>query len=167
MPDVDAKFPAGLSCSYLIGVSTGELIHKGGRQVSHDERQVLATVERMTAAFQNGDIENVMKVYENDAVVVFEPERPLSDPAVVRATFKQWFAMSPRFEYAGHDVLVAGDLAVHIAPWKMRGKAADGAPIEQSGLSVAVLRRQSDGRWLMVIDNPHGQHVPQPAAVNR
>ena len=85
----------------------------------------------------------------------------------MRATFKQWFAMSPRFEYAGHDVLVVGDLAVHIAPWTMKGKAPDGAPIEQSGLSVAVLRRQPEGRWLMVIDNPHGQHVPRPAAASR
>src|SRR5262245_8929157 len=121
----------------------------------------------MTAAFQNGDLENVMNAYEHNAVIVFEPGRPVSDPAVVRATFKQWFAMSPRFEYAGHDVLVAGDVAVHIAPWTMKGKAADGAPIEQSGLSVAVLRRQSDGRWLMVIDNPHGQHLLRPAPINR
>jgi len=135
--------------------------------MSHDEKQVLATVERMTAALQNGDFDNVMNAYENSAVIVFEPGRPVSDPTVARATFKQWYAMSPRFEYAGHDVLVAGDLAVHIAPWKMKGKAPDGASIERSGLSVAVLRRQSDGRWLMVIDNPHGQHLIQPAAVNR
>ena len=135
--------------------------------MSHDEKQVLATVERMTAALQNGDFDTVMNAYENNAVIVFEPGRPVSDPTVVRATFKQWHAMSPRFEYAGHDVLVAGDLAVHIAPWTMKGRAADGASIERSGLSVAVLRRQSDGRWLMVMDNPHGQHLLQAAAANR
>jgi ketosteroid isomerase-like protein len=31
-----------------------------------------------------------------------------------------------------------------------------GNPIEQAGLSLAVFRRQADGKWLMVIDNPHG-----------
>jgi ketosteroid isomerase-like protein len=133
--------------------------------MSDREKQVLATIERMSAAFQNADLENVMSAYETNAVVVFEPGRPVSDPAVVRATFQQWFAMAPRFEFAGHEVLVAGDLAVHISPWKMKGKAADGSPIEQSGLSVAVLRRQPDGRWLMVIDNPHGQRLLRPAAV--
>lgn len=31
--------------------------------------------------------------------------------------------------------------------------------IEQNGFSVVVLRRQADGRWLMVIDNPFGDHL--------
>jgi ketosteroid isomerase-like protein len=38
----------------------------------------------------------------------------------------------------------------------MTGKSPDGQEIKQSGLSVAVLRRQADGGWKMVIDNPHG-----------
>ena len=41
----------------------------------------------------------------------------------------------------------------------MKGKTPDGQGIEQSGLSVAILRKQADGEWLMVIDNPHGQHL--------
>ena len=41
----------------------------------------------------------------------------------------------------------------------MRATAPDGTKIQERGLSVAVLRRQPDGQWLMVIDNPHGQHL--------
>jgi ketosteroid isomerase-like protein len=41
----------------------------------------------------------------------------------------------------------------------MTGTAPDGTPIRQSGLSVAVLRKQADGKWLMVFDNPFGQHL--------
>src|SRR5262245_34302281 len=74
--------------AHLVVCSTRELIHKGDMQMSYDEKQVLATVERMTAAFQNGDFDNIMNAYENNAVIVFEPGRPVSDPAVVRATFK-------------------------------------------------------------------------------
>jgi len=45
---------------------------------------------------------------------------------------------------------------IWIAPWSMAGTTSDGQEIQQSGLSVAVLRRQADGGWKMVIDNPHG-----------
>lgn len=45
----------------------------------------------------------------------------------------------------------------------MAGVAPDGSPVTGSGLSVAVLRRQTDGRWLMVIDNPFGEVMPTPA----
>lgn len=60
---------------------------------------------------------------------------------------------------ASDEVLLAGDTAIHTAPWSMRATAPDGTPIEQRGLSVAVLRRQRDGSWLMVTDNPYGQRL--------
>jgi len=125
------------------------------------EHEVVGTVERMTAAFQCGDVDAVMKAYESGAVVAFEPGRPVKDSSLMRRTFHDWCALSPRFTYGGHEVLIAGELAVHLAPWQMRGTAPGGAPIEQGGLSVAVLRRQPSGEWLMVIDNPHGQRLLQ------
>jgi len=124
-----------------------------------DEKNVIAAVQRMTHAFHEGDIEGVMSSYEPRATVVFEPGEPVSDPARIRQMFQGMFPMNPRFEYSGHEVYVAGDTATHFAPWSMTAAAPDGSAIAQRGLSVAILRRQADGRWLMVIDNPHGQRL--------
>ena len=124
--------------------------------MTQDEQNVLATVETMTAALQNKDIAAVMAIYEPSATVAFEPGSPISDNAVLEQMFTGMAAINPVFDYAGHDVIVNGDLAVHIAPWHMTAVTPDGQEINQSGLSVAVLRRQSDGDWKIVIDNPHG-----------
>lgn len=129
--------------------------------MSQDHTDVRAVVERMTEAFHNSDIEGVMASYEDKATVLFEPDSPVSDPAVIREMFQGLFTMKPHFSYSGHEVVVTGDTAVHFAPWTMTGKSPDGADIKQSGLSVAVLRKQADGSWLMVIDNPHGQRLLQ------
>jgi ketosteroid isomerase-like protein len=64
--------------------------------------------------------------------------------------------MNPIFTYSGHEVYISGDIATHIAPWTMVGEMPDGSKIEQSGLSIAVLRKQADGNWLMIQDNPNG-----------
>lgn len=127
--------------------------------MSEEERKVLSTVEQMTAAFHKGDIGGVMASYEPDATVVFEPGAPIKDPAVLQQMFQGAFTLNPRFEYAGHEVFVQGDIAIHFAPWSMTGKSPDGMDVTNSGLSVAILRKQSDGRWLMIFDNPHGQHL--------
>lgn len=127
--------------------------------MSTEEKNIMTTIERMTNAFHNGDIEGVMASYEDKATVVFEPEKPVSDSTVLRKMFQGAFVLKPRFSYSGHEIFVMNDMAVHIAPWTMKGKTPDGVDIEQNGLSVAVLRRQTDGRWLMVIDNPHAQHL--------
>ena len=114
-------------------------------------------VQILLSSFEQGDIDAVMQSYEAHATVVFEPGKPQHDPAVLREMFAAMSASNPHFSYSGHQVFMSGDIAVHIAPWRMKAKAPDGSEIEQSGLSIAVLRKQADGSWLMVIDNPHGQ----------
>ena len=41
----------------------------------------------------------------------------------------------------------------------MTAKSPEGNEIKQNGLSIAVLRKQEDGEWLMIIDNPHGSFL--------
>lgn len=41
----------------------------------------------------------------------------------------------------------------------MTGTLPDRTPVSQTGLSVAVMRRQPDGAWRMVIDHPYGDHL--------
>ncbi|WP_438498976.1 hypothetical protein [Alteromonas australica] len=48
---------------------------------------------------------------------------------------------------------------MHISPWSMKGKTPDGQEVKQSGLSVAILRRQKDGDWKMIIDNPYASRL--------
>lgn len=126
--------------------------------------QVLSTVEAMTTAFNSGDIEGIMRTYEPAAVVLGMPGEPVQGDALLRAMFTRFISARAQFTFEGHDVVVAGDLAVHLTPWKMAGLGPGGSPISGSGLSVAVLRRQADGRWLMVIDNPFGDTLLQRAA---
>ncbi|MEH6348026.1 MAG: DUF4440 domain-containing protein [Bermanella sp.] len=120
--------------------------------------QVLQAIQTMTHAFQQKNITGVLNSYEEGAAVLFEPGQAISDPATIKQMFEGAFQINPIFDYPnGHEVYMSNDIALHIAPWVMTGQAPDGTTIEQSGLSVAVLRKQTDGQWLMVLDNPHGQ----------
>jgi uncharacterized protein (TIGR02246 family) len=118
--------------------------------------QILATIEAMTSAFERGDIDGIMRTYEPGAVVVAQPGMVVSGTPALRAMFAGFVAAKARFTFLGHEVLQAGDVAVHFTPWQMAGVAPDGSAIKSEGLSVAVLRRQADGTWLMVIDDPFG-----------
>jgi len=117
---------------------------------------IVSTILTMTDAFQKGDIPAILRTYEPGAVVVGEPGKPLTGEAALRAMFAAFIAVKPEFTYSGHDVVIADDLALHLSPWQMNGVAPDGTAVRHKGLSVAVLRRQADGRWLMVIDQPYG-----------
>jgi ketosteroid isomerase-like protein len=40
--------------------------------------------------------------------------------------------------------------------WSFTGTGPDGEPVKLTGRNADVLRRQSDGGWRFVIDNPWG-----------
>lgn len=120
---------------------------------------ILATIEEMTSAFNNADIDGILRTYEPSAVVIGEPGSPVTGTHALRAVFGGFIAAKARFTFLGHEVIEAGDVALHLTPWAMTGVAPDGSAITSGGLSIAVLRRQPDGRWLMVIDDPFGDAI--------
>lgn len=147
-----------LFITFMTYIGYGQ-ISKGSQAMSTTEEQhVMETILRMTHAFHEQNLAGVMGCYAEDAVVIFEPGKPIRGEAL-RERFAMAFGMKPSFEYGGHEVFVAGQTAVHLAPWTMTATAPDGSQIEDRGLSVAVLRRQTDGQWLMVIDYPYGSHL--------
>lgn len=124
-----------------------------------EHAKIQSTIDTMVAAFAAHDIDGILKTYEAGAVVVGQPGVPASGIPALRELFAQFIAIDPKFTFSAHDIVQAGDIALHSSVWKMTGKAPDGTSIEQGGLSVVVLRKQSDGRWLMVIDCPYGDHL--------
>lgn len=54
------------------------------------------------------------------------------------------------------SVLEAGSLALVIGVWTFAGTGPDGTPVKLASHSADVLRRQTDGSWRFVIDNPWG-----------
>jgi uncharacterized protein (TIGR02246 family) len=117
---------------------------------------VLSTIEAMTRAFHEGDIEGILRTYEPTAVVVGQPGVPVEGDGALRAMFAGFISAKAHFTFESHEVIAAGDIALHLTPWSMTGVSPEGSALAARGLSVAVLRRQPDGRWLMVIDDPFG-----------
>lgn len=131
----------------------------GSALTAPDREAIQATIDRLVAAFSAGDLDQVLASYEPGAVLVAEPGRPVSGAAELRAFFARFVALAPRFTFHDVEIFQAGDIAVHLNRWTMDGTMPDGTPAVQGGLSVAVVRRQADGRWLIAIDDPFGDHI--------
>ena len=119
-----------------------------------DRTAILETISAMTTAFAAGDIDGVMATYELSAVVVAQPGQPVGGDGALRAMFADFMASGVNFTYGAHEVVVAGDTGLHLMSW-----TAPGPDGPMSALSVAVLQRQPDGSWRMVIDHPFGDAV--------
>jgi len=147
----------GLMVTTFSNAQTQKTMEK--QEMMQDQKNVLKVIKQMTNAFHHKDIDGIMATYELNPLVVFEPEKTVSDRANLIKMFQEAFIINPKFTYSGHEVFINGDIATHFAPWVMTGKAPDGTKITQNGLSVAVLRKQHNGEWLIIFDNPHGSFL--------
>jgi ketosteroid isomerase-like protein len=101
--------------------------------------------------FAEGDLDGLMSLYEGGAVFP-TPHGTSTGHDEIRATLKAYIDSGAKLAFGESLVFAAGDLALIHTPWTMRmpdGSAPQGATAE-------VVRRQSDGSWKYVIDNPDG-----------
>lgn len=108
------------------------------------------TINRLLAARSSMDVDAALDCYETNASVVMEPGHVARGLDSIRAFTQATLSLPITF---GARMVIEGDaIALHISEWIIR--PVGGAEI--SGRTADVLRRQSDGRWLLMIDNPWG-----------
>ena len=116
-------------------------------------------VREFFKTFNQGDIEAILAFYEPKAAFVAQPGQVAEGTAALRATVNGFLSMKPTLSMGRYQAILAGDIALSIAKWTLKGTGPDGKPIQMEGTTTDVLRRQADGRWLFVIDNPWGQGI--------
>jgi uncharacterized protein (TIGR02246 family) len=120
------------------------------------EREKAATPEDITRLFVERanakDAEGLAALYEQDAVMAYPPGQQTRGRAAIQAFWERALPNMPRFEPEPPlPTLISGDLALTSTPPK------DGA-----GARAQVVRRQPDGSWLRVLDQP--EFVPVASA---
>ncbi|MEU1725692.1 nuclear transport factor 2 family protein [Nonomuraea sp. NPDC005692] len=97
-------------------------------------------VERSNA----GDAAGVAALYEEDAVLAYPPGSRTVGRAAIQELWEKVLAGRPHFEPEQPlPTLVSGDLALTSTP-----------PKDGTGARAQVVRRQPDGSWLRVLDQP-------------
>ena len=96
------------------------------------------------AAANRRDAAGIASLYEKDAVMAYPPGGQTVGRAAIQALWEQVLAQAPHFEPEDPlPTLVSGDIALTTTV------AKDGA-----GARAQVVRRQPDGSWLRLLDQP-------------
>jgi len=114
-------------------------------------------LDRLFATAMNaGDLDALVALYEPEAIIVPTPGQTAAGTAAIREALSAFVAMKPAVTLTARTLAQAGDIALISARWELAGTGPDGAPVRMAGQSAEVARRQPDGSWLFVIDNPWG-----------
>ena len=105
-------------------------------------------------AFNRGDLDAFVAAFEPGATMIAPPH---GESAVghdkIRRAVEPIFALAPQMEIEVVGVVQGDGLAMTHARWHLVGVGDDG-PVELDGRGTIVSRRQPDGTWRIVLDNP-------------
>ena len=115
--------------------------------------EVIEVFSRRLAA---GDLEGALALYEQGATFAPQPGQQVSGLDAIRRALEQFIALTPTMTGTIEKVLEADGVALVANRWTLRGTGPDGAPVELAGVSSDVMRRQADGTWRILVDDPWG-----------
>lgn len=108
------------------------------------------------SSLEAGDLERALTLFEPNAVLVPRPGERVTGLDAIRAALSGFFALEARMTSDIQNVLEADGVAVIFNRWTLEGAQPDGTPVRLEAMSADVVRRQPDGRWLLLIDDPWG-----------
>ena len=101
------------------------------------------------------DVDGILALFAEDAVFVPAPGQAVTG-ADIAGAMGQFAQLSDSFTATVRSVFEAGDNALAIVDWELKGKNADGSDLTLTGTTSDVLERSADGTWQFIVDNPFG-----------
>src|SRR4051794_11823307 len=123
------------------------------KQDTTKPERVLAAI---VAGINAGDLESLLPLYESDAAFAAEPGTLAHGAAGIGEALTGFISMNGELDLEVTRVLEVDDLALVVGVWSFDGTGPDGEPVRLAANNADVLRRQEDGTWRFVIDNPWG-----------
>jgi uncharacterized protein (TIGR02246 family) len=111
--------------------------------------------EQFAKSFNAGDMNAVLALYEPEATFIPQPGSPVTGHDAIREALSQFIGLHGQIDLRTASVIESAGLALVMSDWTLTGGTdPDGNPVELSGRTTEVHRRQDDGSWLLAIDDP-------------
>lgn len=113
-----------------------------------------------SAAFNAGDVEAMTALFEPNAILVVSG-KSVSGHENIRTVLTEVLQRPGKMTLETRSVVESMQgLAVMHSGWVVERAGETGTPVVTRGLSTEVVRKQPDGTWLFVIDNPFTPQQP-------
>jgi len=110
--------------------------------------------ERMNA----GDLDGLVALYERSAALVRSDHTAAVGHEAIAEDLAGIVALRPQITMNVKQVFSGGDdVAVLYNDWHLVATDPEGKRIELDGRAIEIVRRQADGTWRFVIDDPYAR----------
>jgi len=127
---------------------------------NHPTTEPEALHRALADAFNRNDLEALLSLYADEATLVPQPGSSVSGTQAIRQALSGFLSLSPQETFVETlGVVRAGQFALTRSHWGLKGKDPSGAPLVLEHYGVEIMRREADGTWRFLVDDPFGGDV--------
>lgn len=112
-------------------------------------------------AIGKGDLDAAVALYEPTANFVVSADQMVTGHAAIREVMQGFIAAKATFNVDAVTAVPSADGSIAVT--RVKGSSTspgpDGKPVTNPIHSVEVVRKQADGTWLFIVDDPNGEGV--------
>ena len=115
-------------------------------------------IELLDEAINAGDLDAVLHLYDDAAVVLPEPGREARGHFELKNLYEHFMKPGTSARQLKTHVVEADGIALFTSRWTLSVEGSS----SQTFIATTVLRQQPDGGWKALIDNARGPHALGP-----
>jgi len=117
----------------------------------NDEQDIRDLVKTWLAASENGDLQTVLSLMDDDVLFLVPGNEPFGKEEFAAAS-KQMANVRMKGTSEIKEIEIVQDWAWMRSSLKVRATMPDGKTVVRSGSTLTILRRSVDGQWLVLRD---------------
>jgi ketosteroid isomerase-like protein len=106
----------------------------------------------LAAAFNTGDVNTIMNMYDVAGIIVPQPGKPVSGKEKFEEAIKAILSIKGKMEIKTVYCLQTGNIAVGRSEWSIK----EGNEVKISAKGIEVMKQQPDGAWKIIVDHAFG-----------
>ena len=117
----------------------------------NDEQEIRDVVKDWLAASENGDLQTVLSLMDDDVLFLVPGKEPFGKEEFAAAS-KQMANVRMKGTSEIKEIEIVKDWAWMRTSLKVRATMPDGKTVVRSGSTLTILRRNAGGKWLVLRD---------------
>jgi len=103
-------------------------------------------------AFNTGDVNTVLSMYDVTGIIVPEPGKPVSGKENFEEAIKGILSIKGKMDIKTVYCIQTGDMALGRSEWSI----TDNGEVKISAKGIEVMKQQADGSWKVLFDHAFG-----------
>ncbi|WP_207421348.1 YybH family protein [Desertivirga brevis] len=119
-----------------------------------DRTSPLGAVKYFRNCIFNGDLPGALGCFHPEATYIERDGQEIRGLENIEKALTAICLWKPKIEGVKHRITIVEDLALWIDNYTVKARTANGDPMEMEGTTACMLKRNAEGLWLWLVDNP-------------